>query len=32
MMDLVAGDDDVVVSQKLTERDVVHDLGKVKGA
>ena len=32
MMNLVAGDDDVVVSQKLAERDVVHDLGKVKGA
>ena len=31
-MDLVAGDDDVVVSQELAERDVVHDLGKAQGA
>ena len=32
LMNLVAGDDDIVVSQELAERDVVHDLEKVQGA
>jgi hypothetical protein len=31
-MNLVAGDDDVVVSQELAERDVVHNLEKVREA